>query len=390
MIGLLLAIPPVFATLWAGWTDIGFMIDLDVYIRTAKTMAKHGNIYKPIVNTYPFIYPPFAALLAAPMAWFSREVVETCWLLLNTAVVVAMVYRLGFRGWRLSAVATAAIWFIEPIRHTLGYGQVNLFLMALVLLDLFGGERLLGRRRLLPQGTLTGVATAIKLTPAIFAVYLFCVGKVRTALTIFGSFVVCSIVGFAVMPSQSKIFWTKLLQGDSGINVGLKFVTNQSVVGNYVRWTKVDVDKIPAGGLAIAALVGVIGLVAAILWHRAGETDFAVVLTALTGLLASPISWSHHFVWVLPLLVIALREGTKLPVWLRAYAVVVCLWVAHAPFTKLPEFKEMEYTTGQLLIDSGDAIGGTVLLVAAIVAALLLRRERAHTPTDVTDDLVTP
>ncbi|GAB3702425.1 alpha-(1-2)-phosphatidylinositol mannoside mannosyltransferase [Mariniluteicoccus flavus] len=371
----LLAIPPIVATLWAGFTDIGFMIDLDVYIRTAKTMLHHGNVYQPIPNTYPFIYPPFAALLAAPLALAPRLATEIGWLVLNTAVVVAMVHRLGFRGWKLSAVATAAVWFIEPLRHTLGYGQVNLFLMALVLLDLFGGDRILPFRRLLPRGTLTGAATAIKLTPAIFAVYLFLAGRVRTALTIFFSFVACTVVGFVLMPSQSQIFWGKLLRGDSGINVGLKFVTNQSIVGNYVRWTKEDVDRIPAGGLAIAAVVAVIGIIAAVLWHRTGEEDFAVCLAALTGLLASPISWSHHFVWALPILVIALRSGSRLPTWLRAYAVFTCLWIAHAPFTKLPEFKEMSYRKWQLLVDSGDALLGTGLLVLAIAAALLRRRE---------------
>jgi hypothetical protein len=34
-------------------------------------------------------------------------------------------------------------------------------------------------------------------------------------------------------------------------------------------------------------------------------------LTGTTGLLVSPISWTHHWVWILPALVVLLRGGTR-------------------------------------------------------------------------------
>ncbi|MDO5501064.1 MAG: glycosyltransferase family 87 protein, partial [Propionibacteriaceae bacterium] len=174
----LYAIPPIFAAFYAGATEIKdgqfvpwqvHMIDLDVYRRAALELLAGQDFYLTAKDAYPFIYPPFAALLSLPLAIFTRGQSEFFWMIVNAVVVMALVHRLGFKGWRLSIVATAAIWLVQPMRQTLGFGQVNILLMALVVLDLMPGPRLLGeRRRLLPEGWLTGIATAIKLTPAIF------------------------------------------------------------------------------------------------------------------------------------------------------------------------------------------------------------------------------
>lgn len=387
----LYAIPPLFAALYAGATEIGdgrftpwqpAMVDLDVYIRTAQLVLRGEDFYNVAGAWLPWLYTPFAALLAIPFAFMGILGAQVFWLVFNGLAVMGVVYRLGFKGWRLSVVATAAIWLIEPIRTTLGFGQVNIVLMALVVFDLMPGPRLLGdRRRLLPQGWLTGVAAAIKLTPALFAVYLFLTGRVKTAIVTFVSFAIATVIGFVVLPAPSIDYWSRLIGGDSGLNPGMKHFTNQSIIGSYIRFSRENPNSIPLGGLVLAALVIVIGLVAAVLWHRLAHMALAVGLVATTALLASPISWSHHFVWILPLAVV-LGTDKKLPDFLRFFGLAFSLWVMYAPFMKLKDVEdgdledELFFTFGQKLIDAGSVILGLILFIIAIVFALTERRRR--------------
>ncbi|NNG21202.1 DUF2029 domain-containing protein [Naumannella sp. ID2617S] len=381
----LYALPPLFAAVYAGATEVKegqfvpwtpSMIDLEVYVRTAQRVLEGHAFYNVRGDWLPFIYPPFAALLAVPFALLDKIPGEVAWLLLNGLAVMAICHRLKFRGWQLSLVATAAIWMIEPLRMTLGFGQVNIFMMALVALDLMPGPRLLGKRRRLPEGWLTGIATAVKLTPALFAVYLFLSGRVKAAIVTFLSFVAATVIGFLVLPKDSVLFWTRLVGGDSGMNTQMKYYTNQSVIGNYIRFAEVRSDKIPLEGLALAGIVCVIGLVAAVLWHRNGHAALGICLTGFAGLLASPISWSHHFVWVMPLAIVLVIDKA-LPSALRFYGLVTSLWVAYAPFMQFVDFQdEFKYTDGQKLIDAGTMFFGIGLFVLALVLAIVERRRR--------------
>lgn len=393
-LALLWAIPPVFAALWAGATAIAngsfspwqpVMIDMDVYRRTAELFLVGGDIYH-VPDALPFIYPPIAAVLSVPFTWMNLALTQQVWLVLNALLVMAMVYRLGLTGWQLSLVSAAAIWMIEPLRTTLGFGQVNIALTALVVLDIVPGPRLLDKAGLprLPQGWMTGLATAIKLTPALFAVYLFFSGRVKPALVAFGSFCVATALGFAFLPQASVEFWTRLLHGDSGINSGMKYFTNQSVMGNYIRFSKENPDQIPLGGLLLALVVGAIGLVAAIVWERNGHHTFAVVLCGLTTMMMSPISWSHHFIWFLPLIVLVIRDQA-LPLVLRVFALGYGLWGAHAPFNEFLDYyvykkplDEFELTPVSLLVDAGSMILCIALFVLAVVTGVLERRRRGY------------
>lgn len=385
------AIPPLFAALYAGATEIADgsftpwranMVDLDVYRRSAELVLQGQDFYN-VEAWLPFIYPPFAVLLSIPFALLGIIGSQVVWLIANGLMVMALVYRLGFKDWRLSIISTAAILLIEPMRRTLGFGQVNIFLMCLVAFDLLPGPRVLGsRRRLLPEGWLTGIATAIKLTPAIFAVYLFLVGRVKSAIVAFISFLAVTVIGWVVLPGPSATFWGRLIAGDSGLNPGLKYYTNQSIIGSYIRFTGENPDKIPLGGIVLAALVCVIGVGAAVLWHRLGHVSLAVCITAVTALLASPISWSHHFVWILPLALVLMTD-VKLPDFLRFSGLVFSVWVMYAPFMQFPDTAvpgapgdELQYTLSQKLIDAGSVILGLLFFAVAICFALAERRRQ--------------
>lgn len=370
---LLLSLAPLLAALYAGATTIPggslypwapAMIDLDVYRRTGELVLQGQDFYN-VKAWLPWIYPPFPALLAVPFGVLAPAAAQVGWLALCVACLMAMLYRLGLAGWQLSGSATAIIWLVEPVRETLGFGQVAIFLVAAAVLDSMPGPTVF-KRRLLPEGWLTGVATAVKLTPAMIAVYNFFAGKRRAGIVSFLTFLACTLIGFVLLWGPSLTYWGRLLSGDSGLNTGIVFKTNQSVLG---VWTRL-MGEASRGGLVLAALVAVLGLLAAVLMHRAGEVPFALCLAGLTSLLASPISWSHHYVWIVPFGMVLLRNR-RLPGYLRVAGLFYSVWTAFAPFKLLPGDNNVELTYPPLLmlVDNFGVYLGVAILAASVVAA---------------------
>jgi alpha-1,2-mannosyltransferase len=369
-----LALPPVLAALYIGATQIPGgslwpwqpnMIDLAVYQRAGQAVLTGGDIFDAN-GQLPWIYPGFAALLTVPFAVVPPVVAAAAWLLLCTAALAAMLYRLGYRGWVLSLLATVAIVFVQPVRDTLGFGQLGIFLVAAAVLDSMPGPRLF-RRRLLPEGWLVGVATAVKLTPAVVAAYNFFAGRRKAGLVAFFSFLAATAIGFVLLPAASLEYWVKLASGDSGLNSGIVYATNQSVLGMWNRLT----GEPSRGGLVLSVLVVGLGIWAAVLMHRRGQAAFALCLAGLTSLLGSPISWSHHYVWVVPLGLV-LWQQRELPGSLRWPGLAYVAWLVVAPFMWLPRGDNLELAYGpwEQLVDNLGIVAGVLLLAGAAATAL--------------------
>lgn len=353
------------SSLWPWWPN---MIDLDVYRRTGAGLLAGTDIYA--AEGLPWIYPPFAAFFTVPLALVPLLVARLFWIGLCVVLLQAILYRLGLRGWVLSAATTAAVLLAEPVRETIGFGQLGALLVAAAVLDSMPGERLF-RRRLLPEGTLVGLATAVKLTPATVAAYQFFAGRRRPGLVAFVTFVAATLLALAVMPAGSISYWGGLLSGDSGINSGITFYTNQSVMGMWARLF----GELSRGGLVASAVVALVGIASAVLVHRAGEERLALVVAGLTSLLASPISWSHHYVWVVPLLaLLVLDRGLNLS--LRVAGILYGIWVAAAPFKVLPggDGVELTYAPWQHVLDNLGIIWGFGFIVACGTLAWRARR----------------
>ncbi len=217
----------------------------------------------------------------------------------------------------------------------------------------------------MPEGWLTGVATAVKLTPAVVAVYNFFAGKRREGVVSFLTFLACTAVGLVVLWGPSLTYWGRLLSGDSGLNTGIVFKTNQSVLGVWTR----QFGEASRGGLVLAALVVALGVAAAVLMHRAGEVPLALCLAGLTSLLASPISWSHHYVWIVPFAVVLLRNQ-RIPGYLRVTGLIYAIWTAFAPFKLLPGDNNVELTYPPLhmFVDNVGVYVGVGILAMSVVA----------------------
>jgi alpha-1,2-mannosyltransferase len=402
---------PIVVGLWAATRAFGGtvvpwrpnMVDLDVYRRAGGLLLEGGNIYD-LPGQLPFLYPPFAALLAVPLALLPTVVVEIGWTVSGVLAVLAVLHRFGLSGLPLSLVGSGTVLFVTPVSQTLGFGQLGIFLVALVLLDLAPGPRVLGARRLLPQGTLTAVAAAIKLTPAIFLLYLLASGRRRPALVMIGTGLAVTLASAAVSPATSLTFWGRLAHGDTGLGHSIIYYTNQSVMADIVRIFGLG-PRVALAGLAASGVVALLGVWAAAWWHRLGEVQLAVCLCGLASLLASPVSWLHHFVWIVPLGLSMLR-GLDLdqrwrpsttdvqtvqdrliqPSWFQLLVWVFIGWVVAAPFSRLPNGADVEltWTWQQNALASTTAVLGVAVLVGSV--ALAARRQRLHAPRGELED----
>lgn len=357
-----------------------FMADLEVYLRAGDVWLAGGDIYT-LPNSLPFIYPPFAAMLAIPLAILPQTLVEIGWVFCNILALMAILYRFGVRGWKLSLMTTAVVWWFEPVSETLGFGQLGVFMVALVFLDLVPGPRMIFARRMLPEGVLSGIATAIKLTPGLVLPYLVLVRQRRVALVMTATIAIATFAGFFLMPKESLAFWGRLAHGETGIGPGVIRYTNQSIVADWLRLNGLEAS----GALPLAAVVALLGVWAGILWHREGNIALAVCLIGVASLLASPISWSHHFVWIVPLAMVLLDRSLATP--LRICGFLFVAWVAAAPYKRLPWGRnaELNWTPLQDLVGSMTALLGTLLIVLAIAFALRRRSARSRRSAQVID-----
>jgi alpha-1,2-mannosyltransferase len=255
-----------------------------------------------------------------------------------------------------------------PVAYTLHLGEVNLILAALVGADVLrrhdGGWW---------QGIGTGLAAWIKLTPLIFAVYLAVTGRVRAAVTAAGVFAATVAAGFAWLPARSRTFWLGGLFYNQTRIGNPANPSDQSLAGALARL--VGTGDPPQGWwLAAAPVTGLAGLAVAAWAHRRGHRLAGAVCCAITGLLISPLSWTHHWVWAIPLLV-----------WLTAAAwrrrSVVCGLAAAAEAAVFSGFISIPWPghpprLGLTVASDQYVLYGLAVLVGT---ALVLARERVRT-----------
>ncbi|MFJ2610534.1 glycosyltransferase 87 family protein [Streptomyces sp. NPDC087425] len=293
----------------AGW-HLG--ADSAVYRAGALTLLHGDPLYTRDVLTalpdwvrLPFTYTPAAAPLFLPLALVPSGLVWGVIAVLSVVglmVVITVVSSspggsslLGRSRWALPA-GTAIALALEPVWKTLFLGQINLILMAFVVLDVL----VLSARRSRWAGVLIGVAAAIKLTPLIFVPHLFFTGRWKDGLRALGTFVALEAVMFAVIPVDAARFWRDSATDPSRVG-SVHWIFNQSLNGLVNRASALAPwSLVVAVGVAAVLAVPAVWLVVRL--HRRGEDAAALLVTAFYGLLLSPVSWSHHWVWCVPLL----------------------------------------------------------------------------------------
>lgn len=351
-------------------------MDLGVYRLAVEDMVNGHDIYltSTPVDNLKFIYPPIAAIVMTPLLIGPYFMWQLIWTVLGTGALISVLRRIRVpRGFLLGVVAAGLVLAMEPIRTTMGYGQVNTMLMALVVADLLPDQP--GQARRIPRGALIGLAAAIKLTPLLFVVLAFLIWKRRVAVMAMLSFVFFTVVAWILLPKESLEYWSGLGKGEVN-TAGPVYVGNQGISGAMTRWFAED-RKTVVVALGIGFAVALVATAVAAWWWRRGEKVFAVGLVGLATCLASPLSWTHHHVWAVILLV-AVTAGSTLPgwaVWLsRAWAIwiALCLPLAVLPYG---EHRELAYSAGQKLVGNlGPTMGTALILSLAVHAVLTWRR----------------
>jgi alpha-1,2-mannosyltransferase len=320
------------------WRHTG--ADLKVYrLGGAAILADPATLYEARLRyiSMPFTYPLFGGLVMVPVSLLPWPLAYGASIAVSLVALVA-IWRLSLRS-RLDglrkyfgrphpAVLVALVagsLLLEPVRETLSYGQINLILCAVVLYDVLAVKR--SRR-----GIWIGIAAGIKLTPLVFFGLLLVTKQWRALVHASAAFLGTVLIGFLLAPRTAWHYWTHMIS-DTGRIGGLAYAGNQSWNGFLIRTT----GNLGGGGhlwRALVLLTVLAGLwLTRVLWLRR-EHLAAVSVCALIGLLCSPVSWSHHWVWCLPLgisLLTATNIGRRRPVavsatWFALFAVAPIWW----------------------------------------------------------------
>jgi alpha-1,2-mannosyltransferase len=205
--------------------------------------------------------------------------------------------------WFACALALPLISTLEPIRETVTFGQINMLLVLLVLTDLL----IIAPRWPRLTGVGIGIAAAIKLTPAIFIVYLLITRRWRAALTATATAVAATLLAAAVAWRDSWHFWTAALW-ETGRVGHTDRIANQSLFGMLARLTAPQDPNLLLWLGLVLPLVGY-GLWRARRAALAGDEVVGLTLTGFVGGLASPITWPHHLFWFVPALLVLVDAG---------------------------------------------------------------------------------
>jgi alpha-1,2-mannosyltransferase len=369
--------------------------DLSIYA-AGGAAVRHGTPLYQLRFAFGlrFTYPPFAALLFAPLSWLpvtAGRVLVSATTVLALPVTSYLVLRLPPWPARLSrdqaaqlalAFSAAAIW-LEPERTNLKYGQINVLLTLLVLVDLVWIERD-GNHRF--GGALIGVAAGIKLTPALFAVYLLATRRYRAAATAGAAFAATVAVAFALVPDDAVRYWD--LSFLDPAHVGrIQNVANQSLLGALAR--VLGTLSVGPVWLPAAAAAGGAAIALAARAGRAGQAAQAFALCAVTSLLVSPISWSHHWVLAVPALLVAVVAAarrwpsrTAVAGLAGVAAVAIAGWAAIIWRVPLGggHYAELNLTPVQLIAADAYVLAGLGALVLAASQASTSAFHRAFSP----------
>ena len=290
------------------------MVDLNVYRTGGLSVLQGQPLYTVLTQPpqlLPFTYPPAAALFAVPLAllpWAAAQLAWVPFIYVPLAVVIWFAFapllrRVSSGRLRaaLFAVIFAACAYLFPLRDEMRFGQVDMVLLAMAVADCAA------RAPRWPRGVLVGLATAIKLVPGVFIVYLWLSGRRRAALTAALAALAWTLGAWLLLPRDSVTYWTSVIfqSGRLGSNSG---TSNQSLRGILLR------EFLPgqAPGVlwaAVAVVAAAAGFAVARRLARESREMEGIAVTALLGVLLSPVSWIHHFLVVVVVIGAILADG---------------------------------------------------------------------------------
>jgi alpha-1,2-mannosyltransferase len=371
---------------WAGWRLLGhipYRIDIDVYRMGGRAWLDGRPLYADGVMFHtrggldlPFTYPPLAAVAFAPFALLSLNVASvaitiTTLVLLVVATAIVLT-RLDVwpttavttepawlrRAWLAAAIVAPAVVYLEPIRSNFDFGQINVVLMTLVIADC------VPRKTPWPRGVLLGVAIALKLTPAVFLLYFLLRRDTRALIVTTASAVVATLAGFAFAWQDSLEYWMHTVRNTDRIGTAT-LNTNQNIAGALARLGLGEGPRFVLWTIACFAVLA-LAVWAARRALRADEPVLALVCVAMFGLVVSPVSWSHHWVWVLPTMLVTLVAAYRhRHVGLAVVTLAGLALMVWTPIPLMPEHRETAASLWRQLVGGSYAWWAIAVIVVA-------------------------
>ena len=378
---------------WAGWRLFGqdnYRIDIDVYRMGGRAWLDGTELYNDatVFQTQagldlPFTYPPLAAAAFSPFAWLSLPVAGAAITLTTLVLLIVSTHivltRLQVwehsslrapawarRGWLAAALVAPAVVFVEPIRANFEFGQINVVLMTLVIADC------VPRRTPWPRGLLLGLAIAVKLTPAVFLLYFLLRRDVRALLVTTASAVAATLLGFALAWRDSWVYWTETLRDTDRIG-SATLNTNQNISGMLARLGAGEDARFTLWVVLCFAVLGLTVWAGLRLLRAEPDSNsardnpvLALICVAMFGLVVSPVSWSHHWVWVLPTIVVTVVVGLR-----RRHVALTLIGLAGlaltiwTPITLMPEHQETAASLWRRLAGGSYLWWALAVLIAA-------------------------
>lgn len=365
-----------------------WMVDLQVYRDAGTSLLTGRDLYDwrtPPPQNLPFTYPPISAVVAIPLALVPFGVAGVAWFYLQILANVVLVRlvaapllrRAGARRLWVWAGLSVAVVYLLPVSDGLRFGQVNVFLVLACLVDVLRPARPAWLRRI-PQGVLIGLATAIKLTPGVFLVHLALTRQWRAFATAVLTAASATVAMFVLMPRSSMTFWFEALRDPErlGRNDG---PANQSIRGVLLR---LGPEGLPGEVIwfVLVAVVAVVGFTAAALAYRSGQRLLEFSCVAVVAVLVSPVSWTHHFHWVVPALFVLLGSD-PLRHRLRTAGVALLWVVLTLHLTWWGTFALVHQGTWERYLTTGNpffTLLANSYCLAGVIILLALARLSAH------------
>lgn len=308
-------------------------VDLEVYREGAHSLLLGRPVYDWLTENpqyLPFTYPPFAALLGLPLVlvpfgavgWlWSAVQLWLLWVCTGVACRPLLERCSAVRRPFLHGVLAAVLMQLQPVQDGIRFGQVNAVLVALCLVDL-------GRERAgwWPRGSLSGIATAIKLTPGVFWVHYAITRRWRTLAWSVGTAAGVTVATLLLAPAATAVYWTDALLDPERLGPN-DDTSNQSLRGMLLRIGPTDTGLQDLVWAGLALLVMVVGFWVSARLHRLGEQVAVVAVLGMVAVLVSPVSWTHHLYWGVAVVGALLGDGRGR---LRVVLATLAWWVLWA------------------------------------------------------------
>jgi alpha-1,2-mannosyltransferase len=291
------------------------LVDLDVYRTGGLAVLQGQPLYSVLTQPpqlLPFTYPPVAAIFAVPLAmmpWPAAQLVWVPFVYVPFAVIIGysfrpLLRRAGPWRWVLFAALFCAGSYLFPMQDEIRFGQVDAVLAALAVADCAAV------RPRWPRGALVGLATAVKLVPGVFIIYLLVSGRRRAARTAVLAALAWTAGAFLLLPRDSVTYWTSAIfnSGRLGDNAGTE---NQSLRGLLLRFF-LPGQAPGALWVLIAVAVAVPGFLLARRLARERWEIAGIAVTALLLVLISPVAWIHYFLLVVIAIGALAGDGRRL------------------------------------------------------------------------------